>query len=281
MPEGPEVKNLTLWLNKNFKYKKILNIKINSGKYKKKSKNLNTLILNKKLFPLTIEKIDCKGKFIYFLFSKIDIVLFITLGMSGWFQLEEEKHNHIEFNFNNTTLYFNDYRNFGNIIVSNREELNKKLLSLGADILNTKDNFYLFQKKIKRKRDDTYIASALLDQKVSSGVGNYIRAEALYIAKMSPYRKIKNINEKELKQLWDIIKQIAFFYYNENIGKKLGIINGKYTLVNKIKKSGPSKYKPEEGKFLVYRQKEDPNGNKIISEKLNNRTIHYVKKIQI
>ena len=35
MPEGPEVKNLTLWLNKKFKYKKILNIKINSGKYKK------------------------------------------------------------------------------------------------------------------------------------------------------------------------------------------------------------------------------------------------------
>lgn len=280
MPEGPEVKNLTLWLNKKFKYKKILNIKINSGKYKKKSINLNKIILNKKLFPLIIEEINCKGKFIYFLFKNIDLVLFITLGMSGWFQLEEDKYNHVQFDFSNETLFFNDYRNFGNIIVSTRQELDKKLLSLGADILDKKDNFKLFQERLNRKRDDTYIASALLDQKVSAGVGNYIRAESLYISKISPYRKIKNINENELKKLWNILKQIGFFYYNEKIGKKEGIIDGKYTLVNKIKKSGPSKYKPEEGKFLVYRQKEDPKGNKVTSEKLNNRTIHYVKKIQ-
>lgn len=281
MPEGPEVKNLTLWLNKNFKYKKILNIKINSGKYKKKSTNLNKIIYNKKNFPLIIEEINCKGKFIYFLFKNSDIVLFVTLGMSGWFQLEEDKHNHIQFDFNNISLYFNDYRNFGNLIFSNRIELNKKLLSLGPDILDKKDNFKLFQERISRKRDDTFIASALLDQKVSAGVGNYIRAESLYISKISPYRKIKNLNENELKKLWNIIKQIGFFYYNEKIGKKLGIIDGKYNLVTKIKKSGPSKYKPEEGKFLVYRQKEDPLGNKVISEKLNNRTIHYVKKIQL
>jgi DNA-formamidopyrimidine glycosylase len=280
MPEGPEVKNLTLWLNKKFRYKKILNIKINSGKYKKNSKNLNTLILNKKLFPLTIDKIDCKGKFIYFLFKNTDIVLFVTLGMTGWFELEELKHNHIQFNFNDIILYFNDFRNFGNIIVSNKEELEKKLLSLGADILNSKDNFDLFNKRIERKRDDTFIASALLDQKVSAGVGNYIRAEALYIAKISPYRKIKDIDIGELKRLWNILKQLGFFYYNENIGRKIGIIDGKYKLINKFKKSGPSKYKPEDGKFLVYRQTEDSNGNKVTSEKLNNRTIHYVKKIQ-
>ena len=280
MPEGPEVKNLTNWLNKNFKYKKILNIKIYSGKYKKYPNDFKKFILNKNNFPLTIEKINCKGKFIYFLFENSDIVLFITLGMSGWFQLENEKHNHIEFNFNNKKLFFNDYRNFGNIIVSNKIELSKKLLSLGADILNHNDNFKLFLERIKRKRDDTFIATALLDQKVSSGVGNYIRAEALYIAKISPYRKIKKLSEKELKKLWNIIKQLAFFYYDESIGRKEKIINDKYTLYNKIKKYGPSKYKPEEGKFLVYRQKRDPKGNIITSEKLNNRTIHYVKKIQ-
>ena len=200
--------------------------------------------------------------------------------MSGWFQLENDKHNHIEFSFLNTKLYFNDYRNFGNIIFSNKNELNKKLLSLGADILNTNNNFKLFQERINRKRDDTFIASALLDQKVSAGVGNYIRAEALYISKISPYRKIKNISKRELLKLWNILKQIGFFYYNENIGKKSGIIDGKYKLTNKIKKSGPSKYKPEQGKFLVYRQNEDPKGNKVTSEKINNRTIHYVKKIQ-
>lgn len=277
MPEGPEVKNLTIWLNKKFKYKKILDIKIHSGKYKK---NLNNFNLNKNLFPLTIEKIDCKGKFIYFLFEKTDTVLFVTLGMTGWFVLDNIKHNHIEFNFGKIKLFFNDFRNFGNIIVSTRKQLNKKLISLGADILNPNDNFKLFQERIYRKRDDTFIATALLDQKVSSGVGNYIRAEALYIAKISPYRKIKNISNRELKKLWNLLKQIGYFYYNENLGRKLGIINDKYILVNKFKKSGPSKYKPEDGKFLVYRQDIDPKGNKVTHEKINNRTIHYVKKLQ-
>jgi hypothetical protein len=41
------------------------------------------------------------------------------------------------------------------------------------------------------------------------------------------------------------------------------------------------KYKPSEDKFLVYRQKEYSNGNKVTSEKLNNRTIHYVKKFKL
>ena len=88
------------------------------------------------------------------------------------------------------------------------------------------------------------------------------------------------MSEKDLRLLWNILKQIGFFYYNDNLGRKLGIIDGKYTLVNKFKKSGPSIYKPEDGKFLVYRQNTDPLGNKVSHEKINNRTIHYVKGLQ-
>ena len=58
------------------------------------------------------------------------------------------------------------------------------------------------------------------------------------------------------------------------------IINKKYTLYRKFVKSGPSKYKPNEDTFLVYRQQKDPYGNNVTSEDMNGRTIHYVKKIQ-
>ena len=51
------------------------------------------------------------GKFIYFLFKNSPTVLFVTLGMTGWFQTIKDKHNHIEFIFNNDILYFNDIRN--------------------------------------------------------------------------------------------------------------------------------------------------------------------------
>ena len=63
-------------------------------------------------------------------------------------------------------------------------------------------------------------------------------------------------------------------------GKKLGIINSKYVLQNKYLKHGPSNYKRDQGYFLVYRQEKDPFGNKVISEKINSRMVHYVNNIQ-
>lgn len=279
MPEGPEVKKLTVWLNNDFKNKKLLDIKILGGKYKKHGKPKN---FNKLIFPLTIEKIDCKGKLIYFIFKNSNIVLLVTLGMSGWFIYENEKHNNVLFKFSNDNIYFNDYRNFGNIIISNKDELNKKLNTLGPDILNPKDNSKLFLERIERKRNDTMICTALLDQKVACGVGNYLRAEALYVCKLSPFKEIKKISEKKLLELWDILKQLGYFYYDATKGRKLGIINNKYKLINEFdsSKTGPSKYKPKDGTFLVYRQKTDPYGNKVYSKEINGRTIHYVPKIQ-
>jgi formamidopyrimidine-DNA glycosylase len=55
--------------------------------------------------------------------------------------------------------------------------------------------FYTLQfiNRLNKKRDDTMICTALLDQKVIAGCGNYLRAEALYIDKISPFRTIKNL----------------------------------------------------------------------------------------
>ena len=108
------------------------------------------------------------------------MVLFNTLGMSGWYQYDDEKHNHIEFIFSNFSIYFNDYRNFGTLIFCYRDNL-KKLDTLGPDILSENNNIEQFLKRIERKRNDTIIGAAIMDQKVSAGVGNYIRAEGFYI----------------------------------------------------------------------------------------------------
>lgn len=283
MPEGPEVKYLVDKLNRKLKNEKIVDINIINGKYKKTPiKNLNKLH-----FPLTIKKISCHGKFIYWEFKNNDYIMFNTLGMSGWwiynyYHDPNDKHNNVELQLpgDNNSVYFNDFRNFGNISFETKDKLEKKLKELGPDILSKKNEYEIFRERIERKRNDTYIAVTLLDQKVAAGCGNYLRAECLYIAKISPYRKIKDITEEEYKKIWDILRQLGWTYYNEKKGKELGIINNKYKLINKIKKSGPSKYKPEEGKFLVYRQKVDPDGNKVYSEQIGTRTIHYVKNIQ-
>lgn len=276
MPEGPEVKSLVDWLNTKIKNKKLNKLIINNGRYKRQSiKNLNKII-----FPLNVESVNCKGKFIYILFKNSDYVMYNTLGMTGWwFDSKYDKHDNIELKLNNNSIYFNDFRNFGTIMFDTKENLKKKLKTLGADIVDPK-NINIFKERLERKRNDTMIGTALLDQKVASGCGNYLRAECLYIAKINPYKKIKELSNNDIEMIWDILVQLFWTYYNMNKGIKMKLINKKYTLYRKFVKSGPSKYKPSEDTFLVYRQQKDPYGNNVTSEDMNGRTIHYVKKLQ-
>jgi formamidopyrimidine-DNA glycosylase len=133
--------------------------------------------------------------------------------MSGWWVFDEMPHNNIKFIIdNNNTIYFNDPRNFGTFIISNQINLNKKILLLGADIFNI-NNLDLFIERLNKKRDDLMICTALLDQNIIAGCGNYLRAESLYIAKISPFRTIKNLSKNEINMLWDILVQLAWFYY--------------------------------------------------------------------
>ncbi len=277
MPEGPEVRQIVDKLNKKFKNKIIKNIEILGGRYSKISKEKTNF---SKLNGLKILSIKNYGKFIYWIFYETDMVLFNTLGMSGWWTNNEEPHNNIKFIFDdNTCIYFNDPRNFGTIIISNKNNLDKKLKILGADIFN-KEHLNIFIDRLNKKRDDTMICNALLEQKVIAGCGNYLRAEALYIAKISPFRTIKDLSENEITILYDILVQLAWYYYNEKKGREINIIDNKYKLSADYKKQGPSKYKPADGFFHVYRQKYDRLGNKVLTKEINNRTIHYVPNIQ-
>lgn len=274
MPEGPEVKKLVDMLNK-FTNKIIKEITILGGKYSKKNiKDMD------KLINLKIKSINCYGKFIYWVFHNSETVMFNTLGMTGWWiHSDSDIHNNVKFIIGDNIIYFNDMRNFGNIIVANREKLIKKLDSLGANMFNMND-FDKFKKRLLKKRDDIMICTALLDQNIIAGCGNYLRAEALYIAKISPFRTVKNISDNELHTLWEILVMLGWYYYDEVKGRKLKIINDKYKLAGKYKKIGPSKYKPTKGLFHVYRQKTDSYGNIVSSKKINKRTIYYVDMIQ-
>lgn len=88
MPEGPECKLLADNLHKKLKGTKLTNIEILAGRYKKHGpfKNYNKLISE---LPLKINSVNAYGKFIWFEFENSNLTLWNTLGMSGWFQIEE------------------------------------------------------------------------------------------------------------------------------------------------------------------------------------------------
>ena len=93
MPEGPEVKTTTDFLNK-FAGKQLSGFTVLSGRYLKKEEGIpnmgNTVVL-----PATLKSVNCKGKFIYFNFSydkdNKNYYLFSTLGMTGMWTTEKNK----------------------------------------------------------------------------------------------------------------------------------------------------------------------------------------------
>ena len=280
MPEGPEVKRQVDYLSK-YQNKILTNITINSGRYKKHKPFDNYQRLVDSL-PLKIKEINCKGKFIYIIFEN-QMVLFNTLGMTGyWSNKSNVKHNNLTFLFDKlkTPLYFNDYRNFGTFKYQNLDELNKKLNQLGPDILQDYNNFEEFEKRVNKKRNSPEIGKVLLDQKIVSGCGNYLRAEVLYHAKISPYRGTDDLQTKELKLIWNYLTKIGwiFYDYQKAINKKIIKKNDKLIKIYIDFDTYNDSYYHHN--FLIYNNQTDPYNNTVIKELLGNRMIHYVPLVQ-
>jgi formamidopyrimidine-DNA glycosylase len=275
MPEGPEVRLITNTLRQKLVGKYIHEMNILGGRYLKHSppKNYNKFI---NLLPLKVSSINSYGKFIWWEFEDTELTLWNTLGMSGWWQTKEENHNNVSFSFSGKKtkskfkkIYFNDQRNFGTFIFDSKDKLKQKISKFGPDIMSTsKADQDKFIKLVKKKK--TPICEILLDQKIASGCGNYLRADSLYLAELNPFILGNEIPEEKIRELWIILNHLAWYYYNEEEGIKLKIITKKYPMPNTYDRV-----------FLIYSQKIDPQGNKVEATKYKERTIHWVPAIQV
>lgn len=211
MPEGPEVTYMTDVLQKKFNGSILEKIVVKNKKFKvPKLKEVT------KSLPLKIKKISNKGKFVYIELSNKNFLGF-TPGMTGHFVVDNitdkfktsegyiynPKHNHIILETNRGNLYFNDPRLFGRFYVYTHIELKDKLKTLGIDLLKKlpETSQKEFNSILGKFSPGKLIADVLLEQKFIAGVGNYIRAEALYKAKISPFREIGSLNNIDKKKL--------------------------------------------------------------------------------
>lgn len=60
---------------------------------------------------------------------------------------------------------------------------------------------------------DAMICDILLNQEIFAGVGNIIKNEALFITKVYPESKVKNIPEKKLKEIVKVAREYCFDFY--------------------------------------------------------------------
>lgn len=106
-------------------------------------------------------------------------------------------------------LYFNDQRKFGWIrLIANIELPNIDFFKkLGPDALSNSLTSKAFIDRLRRKKNST-IKAAILDQSTLAGVGNIYADEALWYAKIHPATRVVEIPNRKLSKLLEGIKYV-------------------------------------------------------------------------
>ena len=212
MPEGPEVKRMTEDLAAAVSERVLESVEVISGRYTKKPiEGLTELNQN---LPAKVIGAGCHGKFIYLL-TNSGVNIWNTLGMTGRWSKKKTKHSRVGFSLQGeTTVYFEDVRNFGTLkCVYGKESLIKKLRSLGPDLLSEDIDEDFFVSRM-REKDAKPITKVLMDQKVFAGIGNYVKAEALWLSEIDPRLSVDQISDKKLKILCSAVKNVLRESYN-------------------------------------------------------------------
>jgi formamidopyrimidine-DNA glycosylase len=310
MPEGPEVTILNQYLLTKLQDRILEKMEILSGKYSRDPMDNYKLLDGKTMY--TIKNIASKGKLMWFVLedqnTKKKIYMTSHLGLTGFWSFSEGQNDRLKFTIHNENhskthyLYFEDDRNFGNIeFYTNINDLNEKIDLLAPDSLKEKytiKNFVKWYNNFKnktKKREERNIVLTLLGQKknegIVSGIGNYLVAEILYEAKISPFRTIGSLSDTEIKNLGEAIQYVTkLSYYNNSTGYMTHFEDFIPLHKERIDKGIYPNYhahvkldKNEKFKFKVYRQKEDSYGNKVEADKSiqKTRSTYYVPKVQI
>ena len=99
-------------------------------------------------------------------------------------------------------LFFNDQRKFGwvRLLPTNQIDELDFFKKVGPEPLASDFTDKVFIERIRR-RANTSIKGALLDQTVLAGVGNIYADESLWAAKIHPATKVKDVSDAALKRL--------------------------------------------------------------------------------
>ena len=117
------------------------------------------------------------------------------------------KHDHVKIDFDDgSQLVFNDVRRFGAIDLSRTDRIknHKWLLKLGPEPLSNHFSSPILKDKIQLKKCS--IKVAILDQNIVAGIGNIYACEALWKAKISPYKMCSKMTEQNCDDLVGALK---------------------------------------------------------------------------
>ena len=151
----------------------------------------------------TIDRVEARGKHLLIWFSG-DLVLRTHMRMNGswhiyrpgerWFRPHHEMRIVIEtapihaVAFNVPVAEFHDAASLA------RQD---DLVHIGPDFLADEFDFDEAMRRI-RERPDEEIADVLLNQRVVSGIGNEYKNEVLFVARVHPFRRVRDLEDESL-----------------------------------------------------------------------------------
>lgn len=283
MPEGPEVALTAEILNKKLKNKTLVSFDFVAGRYGPDGTPPEGFNKFEKNLPMKLIKVNSKGKFMWMEFEgeKSNWYVWNTFGLKGMWSFFEPKNCRamLTFSKENLVAYYSDSIGYGTFYFSkDKAELDKKLKTLGPDFLKESDIDFSALSKYHKP-----IAEILSDQKkIGSGIGQYLIAEILYRAKISPTHISSTLTEDEIKNLkyW-IAYMMKLSYESNDIGYMINLTDESAKLQKK-NYHPEIKLKKSDKKFayMVYQKKTDPLGNKVKTVKMSKGLVHWVPKIQ-
>lgn len=205
LPELPEVENFRNRIDPIALNKKIKNITIYDDYILKTPKKEFKDILTGKKFEDTIRR----GKYLFLRFdSKSLLIHFAMSGSVKYFNDEnkEPEYSKIRIQFENGNfLSIISVRKLGRVEIIDDLEKYIEENKLGPDSL--KISFKEFKEIMDHKRR-SFAKSALMDQKALSGIGNEYSDEILFQAGIYPKTKLSDLDDSNIKNLYEKIKEV-------------------------------------------------------------------------
>lgn len=253
MPEGPDIRYIATYINQNFKNKTLQTIKEGN----------NETIQNKKLLYA-----DSIGKLLILAFD--DSYIHIHCGLTGWILFDNPKYTFYTFRFSDNSLFYvSDQKRLAKVNSYDLDSHNQIINKLGIDVFSQNFTLNFFSREVKKTAKQ--LVYFLLEQNKFCGIGNYIKNDALYIAKISPKRKTNTLTDLEIEALYNAIRFISYSILKDALKKDNLTIDNFLNAINT----------EDNYEFRVYEKKKDPIGNAIIAEKIGGRNTFYVPHLQV
>lgn len=120
-----------------------------------------------------------------------------------------DRSTRVTLEFKDAKLYFNDQRKFGwmRLIPSLEIDNLDFFIKVGPEPLDFSFTAEDFMKRLRRRKNSS-IKAALLDQTVVAGIGNIYADESLWGAKIHPATLVNQVSAAKLKNLYNEVRHV-------------------------------------------------------------------------